>query len=121
MTGLVDYNLHNRWSDENRNAKLPAMYIGDAVAPNTSLSLFSTSNLRLQELRLSYDIPKLWRGKYLNSGELYFTASNLFVITKYPGQDPSTIGSASSNYGANYENWNYPSSRTFSFGVKLNF
>lgn len=121
LTGLVDYNLHNRWSDENRNAKLPAMYIGDAVAPNTSLSLFSTSNLRLQELRLSYDIPKLWRGKYLNSGELYFTASNLFVITKYPGQDPSTIGSASSNYGANYENWNYPSSRTFSFGVKLNF
>lgn len=121
LTGLVDYNLDNRWSEDNRDAKLPAMYIGDGVAPNTSLSLFNASNLRLQELRLSYDIPKLWGGKYLNSGEIYFTANNLFVITKYPGQDPSTIGSATSNYGSNYENWNYPSSRTFSFGVKLNF
>ena len=97
------------------------MYIGDSSASLTDHQLHNASNLRLQELRLSYDIPRLWNGKYLKSGEIYFTASNLFVITKYPGLDPSTIGSASSNYGSNYEGWSYPSSRTFSFGVKLNF
>ncbi len=121
LAGLVDYNLHNRWSEDNRDAKLPAMYIGDGVSSTTSLELHNASNLRLQELRLSYELPRLWNGKYLKSGEVYFTASNLFVITKYPGLDPSTIGTAEQNYGSNYESWNYPSSRTFSFGVKLNF
>ncbi len=121
LCGLIDYNLHNRWSVDNPDAKLPAMYIGDASASLTSHQLHNASNLRLQELRLSYDIPKLWNGKYVKSGEIYFTASNLFVITKYPGLDPSSIGSASANYGSNYEGWSYPSSRTFSFGVKLNF
>ena len=121
LSGLIDYNLYNRWSVDNPDAKLPAMYIGDSSASLTDHQLHNASNLRLQELRLSYDIPRLWNGKYLKSGEIYFTASNLFVITKYPGLDPSTIGSASSNYGSNYEGWSYPSSRTFSFGVKLNF
>lgn len=121
LGGIVDYNLHNRWTVDNKDAKLPAMYIGDGVTSTTSLELHNASNLRLQELRLSYDLPKLWNGKYLKSGEVYFAASNLFVITKYPGLDPSTIGTATQNYGSNYEGWSYPSSRTFSFGVKLNF
>lgn len=121
LTGLVDYNLYNRWTPDNKDATLPAMYIGDGVYSLTSIELHNASNLRLQEMRISYDIPKLWNGKYLKSGSLFFSATNLFVITKYPGLDPSTIGTASSNYGSNYEGWSYPSSRTFSFGVNLNF
>ena len=121
LTGLVDYNLYNRWTPDNTDATLPAMYIGDGTYDLTSIELHDASNFRLQELRLTYDLPELWGGKYLRSGQLFFAASNLFVITKYPGLDPSTIGSASSNYGSNYEGWSYPSSRTFSFGVKLNF
>lgn len=84
MSGLIDYNLYNRWSVDNPDAKLPAMYIGDSSASLTDHQLHNASNLRLQELRLSYDIPRLWNGKYLKSGEIYFTASNLSVITKYP-------------------------------------
>lgn len=121
LTGLIDYNLYNRWNMDNQDAKLPAMYIGDGVTSTTSLELHNASNLRLQELRLSYELPTLFGGKYLKSGEVFFNATNLFVITKYPGLDPSTIGYAGSNYGSNYEGWSYPAIRTFSFGLKLNF
>lgn len=121
LTGLIDYNLYNRWSMDNQDAELPAMYIGDGVYKTTVLDLHNASNFRLQELRLTYELPELWEGKYLKSGEVFFAATNLFTITKYPGLDPSTIGTASQNYGSNYESWNYPALRTFSFGLKLNF
>ena len=121
LTGLMDYNLDNRWSPSNPDAELPAMYIGDGVYKTTKLFLHNASNLRLQELRLSWELPETWGGKWLKSGMVFFAANNLFVITDYPGLDPSTVGSAMSNYGANYEAWGYPSSMTFSFGLKLNF
>lgn len=121
LTGLIDYNLYNRWNMDNQDATLPAMYIGDGVPSTTKIDLHDASNLRLQELRLSYELPVLFGGKYLKSGEVFFNATNLFVITDYPGLDPSTIGYAGSNYGSNYEGWSYPAIRTFSFGVKLNF
>lgn len=121
LTGLIDYNLHNRWNMDNQDATLPAMYIGDGVTSTTRIDLHDASNLRLQELRLSYELPLIFGGKYLKSGEVFFNATNLFVITDYPGLDPSTIGSAGANYGSNYEGWSYPAIRTFSFGVKLNF
>ena len=121
LSGLIDYNLYNRWTPDNTDATLPAMYIGDGSADLTDHQLHSASNLRLQQLRIAYDLPQLWGGKYLKSGELYFTANNLFVLTKYPGLDPSSIGSASSNYGSNYESWSFPAAATFTFGLNLNF
>lgn len=115
LTGLVDYGLNDRWSDNNKNAKYPAMYIGEGVPRLTDHSLFDTSLFRLQEVRLTYDLPL----NKVIKGQVFISATNLFTITSYPGIDPATVFSGS-NFGGNYETSTYPGFRSFSAGLKFN-
>lgn len=115
LCGLIDYGLDDRWSPENPNATLPALYIGEGVPDFTNLELFDASFLRLQEVRLTYDLPL---GKVVK-GQCFVSATNLFTITSYPGTDPATV-STGSNYGGNYETSSYPGFRSFSVGIKFN-
>lgn len=115
LCGLIDYGLDDRWSPENPNATLPALYIGEGVPSFTDLELFDASFFRLQEVRLTYDLPL---GKVVK-GQVYLAATNLFTITSYPGTDPATV-STSSNYGGNYETSTYPGFRSLSVGIKFN-
>lgn len=117
LTGLVDFNLYNRWSPENPEAVIPATYLEEGVSRTNRLSLFDASYFKFQDLRITYNLPQLKITK--TEGEIYFSAGNLFTITSYPGTDPATIN-AFSNFGGNYES-SYPGLRTFSFGLKLNF
>lgn len=117
LAGLVDYNLYNVWSPENTSSKVPVRYLEQGVPRNTNLSIYDASYFRLQNLRVSYELPKWNKGNMRST--LFISASNLFTITKYPGTDPATV-SGGSNYGGNYES-SYPGIRTVSFGAKLNF
>jgi len=117
LTGLVDYNLYNRWSPDNPDAVIPATYLEEGVSRTNRLSIFDASYLRLQDLRITYTLPKM---NFVNAqGQIYISASNLFTITSYPGVDPATVNTFG-NYGGNYES-SYPGLRTLSLGVKLNF
>ena len=90
-------------------------YIGDGVPRLTDNELFDASFFRLQEVRLTYNLP-------LNTvikGQLFISATNLFTITCSPGTDPATVNS-NSNYGGNYETSAYPGFRSFSAGLKIN-
>jgi len=115
LSGLVDYNLYNRWSPENTSATIPALYLEQGVARSTKLELHDASYFRLQDCRLAYDFPKV--KKVPIDGQIYFSATNLFTFTKYPGTDPATVNNYG-NYGGNYET-SYPGIRTFSVGLKL--
>lgn len=78
------------------------------------------SYLRLKNVSLGYTFfPKNWKG--INSINVYASASNLFTITKYSWYDPdvNAFGSDVSRQGVDL--FSYPSSRTFSFGVKMSF
>lgn len=114
LTGLIDYGLNDRWTPENPDAKYPAIYLEKGVERNSGLQIHNASYLRLQELRIAYDLPKFGP---LN-GQVYVSSSNLFTISKYPGTDPATVN-AGSNYGGNYES-SYPGIRSFSVGLKFN-
>jgi Outer membrane receptor proteins, mostly Fe transport len=116
LVGLVDYNLYNRWSPENTDAKIPAIYLGQGVPALTKMSLHDASYFRLQDLRISYDIPEI-KGLPI-SGQVYVSGTNVFTITSYPGTDPATVN-AMGNFGGNYET-SYPGIRTYSVGLKLN-
>ena len=115
LTGLIDYGLNDRWSDTNKNAKYPALYIGDGVPRLTDHELFNASFFRLQEVRLTYNLPL----NKVIKGQLFVSATNLFTLTSYPGTDPATVNS-NSNYGGNYETSTYPGFRSFSAGLKIN-
>jgi len=67
--------------------------------------------LRLKNLLIGYTFRKIpWDGTL----RLYFSGDNLLTFTKYTGMDPEVGG-----YGL--DGGQYPVSRVFSFGAKLNF
>lgn len=79
--------------------------------------LESGSYLRLDNATLGYTIkPKV---KSIKNIRLYFTANNLFVITKYSGIDPE-INIGGLTPGIDNNNF-YPKTRTLSFGVNASF
>ncbi|WP_069661182.1 SusC/RagA family TonB-linked outer membrane protein [Arcticibacter eurypsychrophilus] len=77
----------------------------------------SGSYLRLDNATLGYTIkPKTQTIKAIR---LYFTANNLFVITKYSGLDPE-INIGGLTPGIDNNNY-YPKTRTLSFGMNASF
>ena len=74
------------------------------------------SFMRLDNLTLGYKI------KALNGIRVYFTAQNLFVITKYKGLDPEVPMDSGDGLTPGVEPREfYPKARTFSVGLNLNF
>ena len=70
-------------------------------------------------MTLAYDWKSTIKG--INSVRFFATATNLFTITNYSWFDPdvNAFGSDSSRKGVDI--YSYPSSRTYSFGLKVEF
>ncbi|MBW8686314.1 TonB-dependent receptor [Chitinophaga rhizophila] len=75
------------------------------------------SYLRLDNATLGYNVPV--RSKYISSLRFHATATNLFVITSYRGIDPE-INMGGLTPGVDNNNF-YPKTRSFLFGVNVNF
>jgi hypothetical protein len=91
------------YGDPNNNTRPSDRYIEDG------------SYLRLKNLTLGYTLPATLLQKVHISGlRVYFSADNLFTISKYTGFDPE-VGNSSIDWGT------YPVTRTFSLGVDLKF
>ena len=74
--------------------------------------------LRLQNVSISYLFPK--KQTRFADVSIGFSAQNLFTITKYKGMDPETSESTSDTE-VGLDMGNYPSTRTFTFTLKLGF
>lgn len=106
----------------NANAQYHLPYTENGV---TLSDFFEKSDyLRLNTLTLGYTLPKNITQKiFIQKFRVYVTGSNLFVLTNYSGIDPEV--SAKDDKGA-YETpgldfGSYPRSRTFTFGVNIDF
>jgi len=79
------------------------------------------SYLRLQNVSLTYSVPKQWLQKVLHVDllQVYANVQNLFTITKYKGYDPE-VGSYSV-LTPGIDNGRYPSQRVYKFGIRFNF
>lgn len=80
--------------------------------------------LRLQEVRLSYRIPKsiLTRSKIISGMDVYFVGNDLFTWTNYSGIDAvgNTVSAAAGGTGGEgYDVWSIPNPRGFSIGLSL--
>lgn len=76
--------------------------------------------LKLKNLSFGYTLPKKYSRKIkMEKLRVYFSAQNLFTITKYSGLDPE-IGGNSLMYNIDHQN-RYIPSRLYSFGLDLSF
>jgi hypothetical protein len=76
--------------------------------------------LKLKNLSIGYTLPQKYSRKAkMERLRIYFSAQNLFTITKYSGVDPE-IGGNSLMYNIDHQN-RYLPSRLFSFGLDLSF
>ncbi len=80
------------------------------------------SYLRLKSLSLAYNLPKKWLSKLkIDWMQVYANVQNLFTITGYDGYDPEIGANGQSVLLQGIDYYRYPSSRIFTFGLKLNF
>ena len=80
------------------------------------------SYLRLKSLSLAYNVPKKWLGKLkIDWMQVYANVQNLFTITGYDGYDPEIGANGQSVLLQGIDYYRYPSSRIYTFGLKLNF
>ena len=80
-----------------------------------------TSWIRLKELSLSYDLSGLLKNTFLKNGaSVYVSGRNLWLKTDYTGIDPETsLFGAHNAQGIDY--FNMPNTKSYTFGIKLNF
>jgi len=113
----------DRYTPENTGTNLPRLLWNDQIIYNSSLSIFNSSYLKLRTVSLNYRFGKTpWMTRTgIQNASVYATATNLFTITKYPGNDPETSDDAYSVAGGYFDVSNYPAVRTISIGLKVGF
>ncbi|MDD3079819.1 MAG: TonB-dependent receptor [Paludibacter sp.] len=106
--------MRNVWSLNNQNGTIPNPYGNSNNYATSSRFVEDGSYIRLKNIQFGYTLPKTFTEKVtISRCRLYVTANNLLTFTKYTGYDPEVGGGV--DYG------NYPQSRTFMFGVNLDF
>ena len=83
--------------------------------------LEDASFLRLRNLSIGYTLPNnIAKKVMMKSARIYFSATNLFTLTRYTGLNPEvSIGGSSTTPGV--DNGNYPISRTYTLGLNVTF
>lgn len=123
----------NAWTETNTNTDVPR-YVTGTDLNNTGWAitdrwLENGSYFRLKTLELGYTLPKTWTSKaLLQSVRIYTAMDNLFTITGYKGYTPdlgensgdgATGGTGTMTRGC--DDGRYPSARSFTFGLQVNF
>jgi TonB-linked SusC/RagA family outer membrane protein len=76
------------------------------------------SYFRMQSLTVGYTFKQF--DNWIQSAQLYVTCNNVFTITSYKGLDPE-VNLGGIDPGVDYRWNNYPHTRTFMIGLKVNF
>ena len=82
--------------------------------------LYKATNVRLQELSLTYDLPKKWFKDVANVS-VGVVGRNLWLIYCKAPFDPELSASTSSNYYMNVDYFMQPSTRNIGFNLKVQF
>ncbi len=117
LASCLDY-----WTPDNLNASHPRLTWDDPNRNTRAESdryLENGSYLRLRNLQLGYTLPRQWFGGVLERARIYANAENLFTITGYSGYTPDVNTSSATARG--FDNFIYPTTRVFMFGVNVTF
>ncbi len=107
----------NRWTGEGKSYDMPRAVYADPNKNNRPSDRFveDGSYLKLKNVTIGYKLPGKWLNPLsIESLRIYANMDNLLTFTNYSGLDPE-VGP----YGK--DNVIYPPSRTFLFGVNVQF
>lgn len=82
--------------------------------------VFDADYITIRNITLGYTLP-VNRIKYVKSLRLYAAANNMWVITKYPGQNPEGNDARTNSIAFGIDNGNFPIPRTVQIGANINF
>lgn len=129
---LSAYNKNARildaWTPENTNTDVPRISMNDLnnnIRPSTYY-VQNGSYARLKTLQIGYTFPiNIVNRINISKIRVYVDAFNLLTITKYQGLDPEVglqnYSSDDRNLDIGVDRGVYPSSRTVSLGIDVNF
>jgi TonB-linked SusC/RagA family outer membrane protein len=88
---------------------------------SSSAVVFKGDFFKIKQIQLGYTLPKQWLKKiFINDLRIYASMDDWFVITSYPGFDPETASTGSSN-GMGLDKGSYPNAKKLLFGVNITF
>jgi len=103
---------------------IPLIWDSKMASRQSTRFLYDASYIRLQNMRLAYNIPDIVIKKVkISSAKVYLSAHNLLTFSKYKGWDPEVIGS---NMGTNNPMrageiyFEMPHARIILLGIQLN-
>lgn len=117
LASCLDY-----WTPENKNASHPRLTWDDPNRNTRAESdryLENGSYLRLRSVQLGYTFPQTWFKGAIQHARVYINAENLFTITSYSGYSPD-VNADNANYRG-FDNFIYPTNRTFMLGLNVTF
>ena len=114
--------LEDHWSPSNTQAKYPI------ISRNTSIMVSDRfvedgSYLRLKNIQLAYNFPVQAMGiDWIYQLQLYVSGQNLWTSTNYSWWDPEVSSRGSSNSTAlGIDHYSYPTSKTYTVGIRAGF
>ncbi|MDD4777244.1 MAG: TonB-dependent receptor [Fermentimonas sp.] len=115
--------IFERWHGEGTSNRLPRLTSGSNPNWQTISDIYIENGdyVKLQNLTLGYDLKNLITNMPLSQLRIYFTAQNLFTITKYSGMDPEIGYGYDQGWVSGIDLGFYPSPRTYLVGVNLKF
>lgn len=125
----LQYNVNDEiWNRQNQDRNYQSYF---AIFTTRSGATFSRSEmvedgsfLRLETLRLGYNIPKSLTTKYkIERAKISFTGQNLFVLNRYSWYDPEVNAARGQNrqLAPGLDQGSYPRSRFYMLGLELGF
>lgn len=118
--------VYEYWHGEGTSNKYPRLAPGNTGANWQQVSdiyIEDADYFRLQNLTIGYDLKNILKNCSLQQLRIYFSAQNLFTITGYKGMDPENGMALNSSepWVTGVDVGNYPSPRTYMFGVNVKF
>jgi hypothetical protein len=106
------------WKAPGDETDVPRFVYNNGTQSNMESSRFleDGSFVRMRNINLSYSLPRqLLGGTGLDAASVFLNGDNLFVLTKYKGNDPEQGLSGLTN------TTDIPNVRTVTFGINLSF
>lgn len=111
-----------RWTPQNPTNEYPRATRKTAGNILSDHYVEDGSYVRIKDITLSYTFAKSFTRRFLCEGlTLYMGVKNIHTFTDYSGYDPEVSRFANDNLSMGADYGSYPMSKSYEFGLKLNF